>query len=244
MNNKLLLCTECLNELSKINYPVKYEQLRRNFFVSVQSRNLARQDLISRCIYFKISKIVIPLFGALALILYPALCFLSLYKSILIIALGLISVYFLANLKHKERILQWDKTFPEPVEPELLHFHDPRAVLTSEDHKILQIFNYWPGYPPYWQYLRTVTLKQDNYRCQVTGCPSRTSLHVHHIIPCSNGGAHTPSNLVTLCDFHHAMEPDIGHSLIWGNIKNEYFTLVKAHTRSKKDKKGELPLRT
>jgi len=36
---------------------------------------------------------------------------------------------------------------------------------------------------------------------------------------------------VTLCDFHHALEPDDGHQRIWGNIKSRYFTVVRAHIR-------------
>ena len=48
----------------------------------------------------------------------------------------------------------------------------------------------------------------------------------------SAGGTHAPSNLVSLCDFHHALEPEKGHERIWGNIKTRYFTLVSGHERS------------
>lgn len=72
-------------------------------------------------------------------------------------------------------------------------------------------------------------LKADGDRCQVTGCPSRL---IHHILPVSQGGAHSPGNLVALCDFHHALEPERGHERIWGDIKTRYFTLVREHSRA------------
>jgi ssDNA-binding Zn-finger/Zn-ribbon topoisomerase 1 len=80
--------------------------------------------------------------------------------------------------------------------------------------------------------LREVVLKKDSGRCQVSGCPSRLELHIHHIKPVSEGGEHTPVNLISLCDFHHALEPEKGHERIWGNIKTRYFTLVCEHERS------------
>lgn len=38
--------------------------------------------------------------------------------------------------------------------------------------------------------------------------------------PVAEGGTHAPDNLVSLCDFHHALEPEKGHERIWANIKN------------------------
>ncbi len=133
---------------------------------------------------------------------------------------------------------EWVKLNPEPAEPELRHFHDPLVVLTERDKAVLKIFNHWPGYPPFWKYLRALVIAKDNSRCQVTGCPSRLALHVHHIQPVADGGMHTPSNLVSLCDFHHALEPEKGHERIWGDIKTRYFTLVCAHERSNRASLG------
>jgi predicted RNA-binding Zn-ribbon protein involved in translation (DUF1610 family) len=137
-----------------------------------------------------------------------------------------------------EKLKQWEKTFPEPPQPQLRHFHDPSAELTRRDHLILDVFNYWPGYPPFWNYLREVVLKRDGHRCQVTGCPSRLELHIHHRKPVSKGGPHIPENLISLCDFHHALEPDAGHERIWATIKTRYFTLVHSHTRSNRARPG------
>ena len=89
----------------------------------------------------------------------------------------------------------------------------------------------WPGYPPFWGYLRQVIMTMDGNRCQVSGCPSRVELHIHHKVPVSQGGEHVPTNLVSLCAFHHALEPSEGHERIWGKIKTQYFTMVHAHKR-------------
>lgn len=132
----------------------------------------------------------------------------------------------------------WEQSNPEPTEPELKHFHDPSAYLSEKDRLVLKIFNHWPGYPPFWKYLRAVVIGRDSNRCQVTGCPSRLELHVHHMQPVADGGAHTPDNLVSLCDFHHALEPEKGHERIWGNIKTRYFTLICSHERSNRANHG------
>ena len=85
--------------------------------------------------------------------------------------------------------------------------------------------------PPFWGYLRTHVLSRDDNRCQVSGCPSRLSLHLHHKIPRAKGGAHTPENLITLCEFHHALEGDGGHQRIWPKVQTQFFTLVREHDR-------------
>ncbi|MFQ5798916.1 MAG: HNH endonuclease [Bacteroidota bacterium] len=74
-------------------------------------------------------------------------------------------------------------------------------------------------------------MDRDGSRCQVSGCPSRVELHIHHKVPASQGGEHIPTNLLTLCAFHHALEPEEGHGRIWGEIKTRYFTMVRAHKR-------------
>ncbi len=39
--------------------------------------------------------------------------------------------------------------------------------------------------------------------CTIAGCTSRYRLEPHHIVLRSNGGAHAPENLASLCWFHH-----------------------------------------
>ncbi len=85
--------------------------------------------------------------------------------------------------------------------------------------------------------------KIDN-RCQVTGCPSRTALHIHHIQAVSQGGPHAPRNLITLCEFHHALEPDPGHERVWGRIRTHFFTVVREHQRSNRGSLGQHTVRT
>jgi 5-methylcytosine-specific restriction endonuclease McrA len=54
-------------------------------------------------------------------------------------------------------------------------------------------------------------LERDNYQCRYPGCTGRKQLHVHHVVFRSHFGnkreidKHHPSNLVTVCAFHHRM---------------------------------------
>ena len=50
--------------------------------------------------------------------------------------------------------------------------------------------------------LRRAVLARDD-GCTIDGCTSTYRLEVHHIIPMSKGGDHTPDNLTTLCWWHH-----------------------------------------
>ena len=51
--------------------------------------------------------------------------------------------------------------------------------------------------------LRRYIIHRDGGACTVDGCRSRYRLQPHHIEPRSQGGSHDPSNLTTLCWFHH-----------------------------------------
>jgi len=147
-------------------------------------------------------------------------------------------IYFSSQEKHKSRLAEWESTYTYPVEPLLRHFHDPLAELTNYDRAILKVFNNWPGYPPFWEFLRQFVIKRDKNKCQVSGCPSRVDLQVHHKSPVSQGGEHAPANLVTLCRFHHGLEPYEGHERIWGDIKTRYFTMVQSHKRKNPSSSG------
>lgn len=231
LNEGSYLCAICFDRLSLIQYPERYEELRRNHVIASEARKEARQELIANSPELEHKRIVNYGFGLSFL-----LCFIHVGFAVVPIALFLIARYF--HEKHNKALNDWDGQYPEPPAPILRHFHDPAAELTRQDKATLYIFNHWPGYPPFWGYLREVVLRKDNGRCQVSGCPSRLELHIHHIKPVSEGGEHSPDNLVSLCDFHHALEPDKGHERIWGNIKTRYFTLVCEHERSNRVSSG------
>ncbi|MDI6853639.1 MAG: HNH endonuclease signature motif containing protein [Deltaproteobacteria bacterium] len=224
LNDKSYLCKKCFTEISSIQYPEKYERQKREFIKEREARHQAREAFIQSCPYRKI-------YGPIGILVWVSLALL--YLNILFIAapVTLFLIYKAAKKEHGKRLQQWESLYPKPVGPELRHFHDPLAILTSRDKAILKVFNNWPGYPPFWNYLRLVVMERDGNRCQVSGCPSRTELHIHHKIPVSQGGEHVPKNLITLCCFHHALEPDEGHERIWGDIKTRYFTMVHAHKR-------------
>ncbi len=203
-----------------------------------ESRNLARQAFFAKYEY-KSDESTLVFFG------WASLLLLFVHPGFLALSAVLLVLGYDQNSKDKQKLAEWnnrrdnwDRLNPEPVEPELRHFHDPAAILTKRDQAVLKIFNHWPGYPPFWKYLRAVVIAKDNSRCQVTGCPSRLELHVHHMQPVAQGGTHAPSNLVSLCDFHHALEPEKGHERIWRDIKTRYFTLVCGHERNNRASQG------
>jgi hypothetical protein len=45
--------------------------------------------------------------------------------------------------------------------------------------------------------------ERDGYRCTCPDCTSRANLQAHHLEYRSRGGSNAPSNLVTLCAYHH-----------------------------------------
>lgn len=238
LNEKSFLCQPCYLQVALISYPEKYEALRRQYVIAKESRRLAWESFREKFEYQGGGSSFVFI-GWLSTVLAFA------NPAFLMLSAALLATGYIKNSEDErktaqwqERKSQWEKANPYPDTPILKHFHDPSAKLSQRDRLILKIFNHWPGYPPFWAYLRDIVLNKDGGRCQVTGCPSRLELHIHHIKPVSEGGEHSPDNLVSLCDFHHALEPEKGHERIWGNIKTRYFTLVVEHERSNRSSIG------
>lgn len=54
--------------------------------------------------------------------------------------------------------------------------------------------------------VRRTVLARDGYHCQYPGCHRHgPGMHVHHRVYRSHGGTNRPSNLVTLCPYHHQL---------------------------------------
>ncbi len=225
LNDESYLCRQCLDQVSSIKYPEYYEYLLREYRSACQVRHEARSSFVNSSTDRKLTIVVLG-----AMIVSIPLIFL-IHFAFLIVALALLFAYRAVAKEYESSLSEWDRAHPLALQPKLRHFHDPLAVLSQQDMILLKVFNNWPGYPPFWDYLRHVILNRDGNRCQVSGCPSRTELHIHHKIPTSQGGEHTPTNLVSLCRFHHGLEPDVGHEMIWGSIDTKYFTLVREHQR-------------
>lgn len=224
LNDKSYLCKSCFSVVSTIRYPEKYENDHRQYLTDREARQQARAAFVDKCIYRKVS-------GWVGIGVWLSLPLLYFQIGFIVFSIILFFIYRIDRTKHEARIKEWDSMYPIPVEPELKHFHDPKAELSNRDRAILKVFNNWPGYPPFWSYLREVVQQRDENRCQVSGCPSRVELHIHHKTAVSQGGEHVPTNLISLCSFHHALEPYEGHERIWGEIKTRYFTMVHAHQR-------------
>lgn len=238
LNDRSFLCQGCYSEVTMISHPEKYEILRRQFVLATEARKLAWEGFREKFEHKSEESALVFLGWASLLLAFANPAFLVLTVILLAVGYQKNSANTQKTEEWLNRKVQWEQSNPPPQEPTLKHFHDPSAELTERDKQVLKIFNHWPGYPPFWKYLRSVVISRDSNRCQVTGCPSRLELHVHHMRPVAEGGAHSPDNLVSLCDFHHALEPEKGHERIWGDIKTRYFTLVCAHERSNRASDG------
>ena len=62
------------------------------------------------------------------------------------------------------------------------------------------------AYGPEWDSLRTQILERDSYACQHANGSCRGPLQIHHLIWLSQGGTNDPTNLLTLCRFHHGLQ--------------------------------------
>jgi transcription elongation factor Elf1 len=236
LNDKSFVCSKCVAIVSQTRYPQKYETSLKEYYIKKESRNIAFTDLIKNNKYNKVISVLVKAIIMITLISIIIIAFRIYAASFLLFPLSLLIVYLLQAIfttknKRTDFIAYWNNSYPEPDPPILRNFYDPESELNDYDRLVLRVFNHWPGLPPYWDYIKSIVFKRDNYRCQVTGCPSRTRIQVHHIKPKSQGGPHTIENLVTLCAFHHALEPDTGHLRLWTNIMTEYFTIVREFER-------------
>jgi 5-methylcytosine-specific restriction endonuclease McrA len=75
--------------------------------------------------------------------------------------------------------------------------------------------------------LRAKILARDHHRCRVPGCRATRCIEIHHIVPRELGGPHTPENLITLCDGHHAAHHR-GEIRIEGPASTAVITMVAA----------------
>jgi hypothetical protein len=69
---------------------------------------------------------------------------------------------------------------------------------------------------------RRFVLDRDGHCCRVPGCRSTRYLHLHHLVPRSQGGNHDPENLIALCGGHHRAHHD-GNLLLSGTASRLAF---------------------
>jgi hypothetical protein len=76
--------------------------------------------------------------------------------------------------------------------------------LNRRKTRLTELYDYWLYYPPDWDDRRRKLLNITPYcnDCK-RGYPQVDSLHIHHIVPISNGGTHKLANLVVLCQPCH-----------------------------------------
>ena len=75
-------------------------------------------------------------------------------------------------------------------------------ALFAREPKALYCFHWihehWPTYPPDWDVRRERVLKRAGWECEECG-EREDELDVHHKTPISQGGLHSPDNLICLC---------------------------------------------
>ena len=52
--------------------------------------------------------------------------------------------------------------------------------------------------------VRRMIRRRDGGKCSLPGCRATTNLELHHIVAREDGGSHEATNIVQLCDGHHA----------------------------------------
>ncbi|HEU4751173.1 MAG TPA: HNH endonuclease, partial [Acidimicrobiia bacterium] len=75
-----------------------------------------------------------------------------------------------------------------------------RVVYTDGDKGPIAVTHQTEAIPPA---IRTWVIHRDHGQCSIEGCRSRYRLQIHHIHEQHLGGDHHPSNLITLCWYHH-----------------------------------------
>jgi hypothetical protein len=246
LNDRRLICPDCLQIAKTQKYPEHYQQLYEDYLFRREARARARTSFIDSLPSRRLVDRAESAMGtaiALTALGVPAsgAAFLFAKSAVLVVLViwsgcAMTAQFFRSRLQ-KYRLVRdrdiatWDELNPPPMEPRLLQFHEPGAVLSPRDRLFLEIFDHWPGLPPFWEFVRRLVLERDDRRCQVTGCPSRLELQIHHKTPRAMGGSHRADNLVTLCMFHHGLVPHPGHERVWGEVRTRYFSMVRAHYR-------------
>jgi len=247
LNHGKWVCGTCFVELQRTRYPEKYQRLYEEHLIAAEAWKRAAGDLAkelaatystaglrARVVTTRVWCWIVIVLGVITSFGAPIVGLPLALISGIVLAVSTSSLNGEIARRKGEAVKakeQWLAKNPPPSESELRDFHDPQAELTDRDRRLQDIFDYWPGYPPYWQYVRRIVLARDE-RCQITGCPSRTEIHVHHRVPLAKGGSHRPENLVALCAFHHGLQPDVGHERVWAEITTRYFTGVCAQLRA------------
>ena len=130
------------------------------------------------------------------------------------------------------------------LENEQLRLVDKKKeLLAGRKKKLTEVYDYWLTRPPDWNE------RSNNIRRQIANCVNcdayksyKTVLQVHHIVPISEGGDHTSSNLEVLCyechnsRHHHEINEHYTHNESPHNT-NAYASLISKFEEARNSKK-------
>ena len=87
-----------------------------------------------------------------------------------------------------------------PVDEQDLFEYRYLVIQPNLDESAFKLCDLGEAIPPQ---LRSFILWRDQGQCSIEGCQSRYRLQPHHIQHRNQGGTHDPTNLISLCWFHH-----------------------------------------
>lgn len=248
------VCAKCQQGIKSYKYPERYQALLDSHTQACTSLMKQRSEYeaslrlaVLRNICDRVTPVAASSGYLLLLAVIPMSCVGWLAKlaviPVLLLAVLLLVVSVLSALcgaicrrRVRRSLSLWDSAHPAPASPTLRGLFDVEVALTQRDELVKEILAVWPGMPPHWANMRQAAIHRDNRRCQVSGCPSRLKLHVHHKKARCEGGTHQADNLVSLCAFHHAIQPEQHHSGLRDRLDTPYFTLY-----SERRSDGEAP---
>ena len=134
LSDRSFLCESCLFAISETSYPEKYERAWKQYLKDREVWQNAKDEFFKNNEYEKGSNL--PRWLALASVLW--------WGKIGSEAVAVTVILFLVSLliaqrqerkllEWNEKKFEWEEAHPEPVKPEVRHFHDPRAKLTARD---------------------------------------------------------------------------------------------------------------
>jgi hypothetical protein len=206
------------------NIKYKYRSLKQPHQTTINELELAKEAIWQDSMEYKIISViaklpVTPCIIAFGLCLFVFEEMLNLSNRILprlvVILLTvpgfglLISLAHAISLRIRNRVIQRHQNrlrpFEERVENAKQNLSQIDKSYNTEWSSTCETFN---DYPPDWKDRCAMAKSRDGHSCTECGYPAgfqrRTrELHIHHIIPLSEGGTNELDNLITLCHICH-----------------------------------------
>ena len=108
--------------------------------------------------------------------------------------------YINQDLRNKQTY--WEDVLKSHTSKLKLQKEAREETLLERQIELESFYDYWPSRPPDWERRRSSIVTNSGRECSKCH-DDDVELHVHHIVPISQGGSHLGSNLEVLCKFCH-----------------------------------------